>query len=150
MGEVRYILQHRYTTWTRISTRFTLGPSLMGLKGTQVTGSIIYTLVTYGISNMLVKTRCMYFLLQCSWLGDGSLTFFPNQIEADLWHCGLLILAMPSSTSIRGPGSRFQTRQMIVVLKMGFWYTLDDYYHSKHMQNVSMTTVGHDRDILKI
>jgi hypothetical protein len=45
-GGVRYILQHRYTTWTRISTMITLGPSLTGLRDTQVTGSIIYTLVS--------------------------------------------------------------------------------------------------------
>jgi hypothetical protein len=45
-GGVRYILQHWYTTLTHILTRITLGPSLMGLRGTQVTCSIIYTLVT--------------------------------------------------------------------------------------------------------
>jgi hypothetical protein len=44
-GRVRYILQHRYTTWTRTSTMITLGPSLTVLMGTQVMGSIIYTLV---------------------------------------------------------------------------------------------------------
>jgi hypothetical protein len=49
---VRYILQHRYTTWTRISTRITLGPSLTGLRGTQVTGSIIYTLVRGWIGDL--------------------------------------------------------------------------------------------------
>jgi hypothetical protein len=48
MGGVRYILQHRYTTRTRILTRITLGLSLTGLRGTQVTGSIIYTLVIMG------------------------------------------------------------------------------------------------------
>jgi hypothetical protein len=46
MGGVRYILQHRYMTWTRISTRITLGPNLAGLRGNQVMGSIIYTLVS--------------------------------------------------------------------------------------------------------
>jgi hypothetical protein len=33
-------------TWTHILTRITLGPSLTGLRGTQVMGSIIYTLVS--------------------------------------------------------------------------------------------------------
>jgi hypothetical protein len=33
-------------TWTLISTRITLEPSLTGLRSTQVTGSIIYTLVS--------------------------------------------------------------------------------------------------------
>jgi hypothetical protein len=33
-------------TWTRISTRITLGPSLTGLRSAQVTVSIIYTLVS--------------------------------------------------------------------------------------------------------
>jgi hypothetical protein len=44
----------RGPTWITISTYnmnsyldLTLGPSLMGLRGTQPTGSIIYTLVTY-------------------------------------------------------------------------------------------------------
>jgi hypothetical protein len=44
---VRYILQCMYTTWTRTSTTNILGPSLTGLRGTQVTGSISYTLVTH-------------------------------------------------------------------------------------------------------
>jgi hypothetical protein len=38
--------RYRYTTDTLTSTMITLGPSLMGLGGTQVTGSIIYTLVS--------------------------------------------------------------------------------------------------------
>jgi hypothetical protein len=46
MGGVRHRLEYRYTTWTRISTKITLGPSLTGLKGTQLAGSIIYTLVS--------------------------------------------------------------------------------------------------------
>jgi hypothetical protein len=36
---------------TRISTSFTIGPSLTGLRGTQLTGSIIYTLVTGCLPN---------------------------------------------------------------------------------------------------
>jgi hypothetical protein len=32
-------------TWTRALTMNILGPSLMGLRGTQVTGAISYTLV---------------------------------------------------------------------------------------------------------
>jgi hypothetical protein len=39
------VLQYRHTVRTRISTSITIGPSLMGLRGTQLTGSIIYTLV---------------------------------------------------------------------------------------------------------
>jgi hypothetical protein len=34
------------TVRTRISTSITIGPSLTGRRGTQLTGSIIYTLVT--------------------------------------------------------------------------------------------------------
>jgi hypothetical protein len=44
-GGIRYRLQYRYTTRTRISTNITIGPSLTGIRGTQLTGSIIYTLV---------------------------------------------------------------------------------------------------------
>jgi hypothetical protein len=42
---VRYRLQHRHTVRTHISTIITIGPSLTGLRGTQLAGSIIYTLV---------------------------------------------------------------------------------------------------------
>jgi hypothetical protein len=45
-GGIRYRLQYRYTTWTHISTSITIGPSLTGLRGTQLSGSIIYTLVS--------------------------------------------------------------------------------------------------------
>jgi hypothetical protein len=45
LGRVRYRLQYRYTIRTRISTIITIGPSLTGLMGTQLTGSISYTLV---------------------------------------------------------------------------------------------------------
>jgi hypothetical protein len=48
LGRIRYRLQYRYTVRTRISTSITIGPSLTGLRGTQLTGSIIYTLVTHG------------------------------------------------------------------------------------------------------
>jgi hypothetical protein len=44
-GGIRYRLQYRHTVRTRISTIITTGPSLTGLRGTQLTGSIIYTLV---------------------------------------------------------------------------------------------------------
>jgi hypothetical protein len=44
-GRVRYRLQYRHTVRTRISTIITIGPSLTGLRGTQLTGSISYTLV---------------------------------------------------------------------------------------------------------
>jgi hypothetical protein len=46
-GGIRYRLQYRHTTWTRISTSITIGPSQTGLRGTQLTGSIIYTLVNH-------------------------------------------------------------------------------------------------------
>jgi hypothetical protein len=45
-GGIRYRLQYRHTTWTRILTSTTTGPSLTGLRGTQLTGSTIYTLVS--------------------------------------------------------------------------------------------------------
>jgi hypothetical protein len=45
-GGIRYRLQYRHTTRTRISTSIIVGPSLTGLRGTQLTGSIIYTLVS--------------------------------------------------------------------------------------------------------
>jgi hypothetical protein len=45
-GGIRYVLQYQHTTWTRILTWITLGPSLTGLRSTQLTGSIIYTLVS--------------------------------------------------------------------------------------------------------
>jgi hypothetical protein len=45
-GGIRYRLQSRHTVRTRISTIITIGPSLTGPRGTQLTGSIIYTLVT--------------------------------------------------------------------------------------------------------
>jgi hypothetical protein len=44
-GGIRHRLQYRHTVRTRISTSITIGPSLTGLRGTQLTGSIIYTLV---------------------------------------------------------------------------------------------------------
>jgi hypothetical protein len=45
-GRVQYILQCPYTTLTRILTMTIIGPNLMGLRGTQITGSISYTLVS--------------------------------------------------------------------------------------------------------
>jgi hypothetical protein len=45
-GGIRHRLQYRYTIWTRISTSIIIGPSLLGLRGTQLTGSIIYTLIS--------------------------------------------------------------------------------------------------------
>jgi hypothetical protein len=50
-GRVRYRLQYRHTVRTHISTSITIGPSLTGLRGTQLTGSIIYTLVIYYLKN---------------------------------------------------------------------------------------------------
>jgi hypothetical protein len=46
LGRVRYRLQYRHMIRTRILTSITIGLSLTGLRGTQLTGSIIYTLVT--------------------------------------------------------------------------------------------------------
>jgi hypothetical protein len=45
-GGIRYRLQYRQTTWTRILTSITIGPSLTGLRGTQLMSPIIYTLVS--------------------------------------------------------------------------------------------------------
>jgi hypothetical protein len=45
-GGIRHRLQYRHMVRTRISTSITIGPSLTGLRGTQLTGSIIYTLVS--------------------------------------------------------------------------------------------------------
>jgi hypothetical protein len=45
-GGIRYRLQYRHTTWTHILTSITIGPILTGLRGTQLMGSIIYTLVS--------------------------------------------------------------------------------------------------------
>jgi hypothetical protein len=53
-GRIRYRLQYRHTVRTRISTIITIGPILTGLRGTQLTGSIIYTLVNK-TSTLLVK-----------------------------------------------------------------------------------------------
>jgi hypothetical protein len=49
-GGIRYVLQYRYTTRTRISTWITLEPNVAGLRGTQLAGSVIYTLVTISSS----------------------------------------------------------------------------------------------------
>jgi hypothetical protein len=53
-GRVRYRLQYRHTVRTHILTSITIGPSLTGLRGTQLTGSIIYTLASY---RCVVATR---------------------------------------------------------------------------------------------
>jgi hypothetical protein len=45
-GRVRYRLQYQHTVRTHISTIITFGPSLTGLRGTQLMGSISYTLVS--------------------------------------------------------------------------------------------------------
>jgi hypothetical protein len=46
-GGIRHRLQNRHTVRTHISTSITIRPSFTGLRGTQLTGSIIYTLVSY-------------------------------------------------------------------------------------------------------
>jgi hypothetical protein len=46
LGRFRYRLQYRRMVRTRISTIITIGPSLTGLRGTQLMGSIIYTLIS--------------------------------------------------------------------------------------------------------
>jgi hypothetical protein len=63
-GRVRYILQYLYTTWTRTLTTNILGPSLMGLRGTQVTGSIIYTLVNYLAYTNVANENCVKFCMK--------------------------------------------------------------------------------------
>jgi hypothetical protein len=45
-GGIRHRLQYQHTTWIRIPSSITIGLSLMGLRGTQLTGSIIHTLVS--------------------------------------------------------------------------------------------------------
>jgi hypothetical protein len=45
-GRVQYKLQHPYMIQTRILTMTMPGPGLMGLRGTQIMGSISYTLVS--------------------------------------------------------------------------------------------------------
>jgi hypothetical protein len=45
-GGIRHRLQYRHTTWTRFLTSITIGLSLTGLRGTQLMGSIIHTLVS--------------------------------------------------------------------------------------------------------
>jgi hypothetical protein len=57
LGRIRYRLQYRHTVRTRISTSITIGPSLTGLRGTQLTGSIIYTLVNSRLDDMATAAR---------------------------------------------------------------------------------------------
>jgi hypothetical protein len=46
-GQVQYKLQCPYMISTRISTMPMIGPTLTGLRGTKITGSVSYTLVTH-------------------------------------------------------------------------------------------------------
>jgi hypothetical protein len=65
-GGIRYRLQYWHMVRTRISIIITIGPSLTGLRGTQLAGSISYTLVTDPISFILLLpftfTCTVYFL----------------------------------------------------------------------------------------
>jgi hypothetical protein len=82
-GGIRYRLQYRHITWTRISTSITIGPSLTGLRGTQLTGSIIYTLV----NSPRDSTR----IADSGWISD--LQFF------DLINTWLLLILKSSTWS---------------------------------------------------
>jgi hypothetical protein len=87
LGGIRYRLQYRDTTWTRISTNITTGPGLTGLRGTQLMGSIIYTLVSSPrdstriadsgwISDLqifdLINTRLLHIFKSSTWSFDLS------------------------------------------------------------------------------
>jgi hypothetical protein len=61
-GGIQYRLKYRHTIWTRILTNVTIGPSLTGLRSTQLSGSIIYTLV----SSPRDSTR----LVDSGWISD--------------------------------------------------------------------------------
>jgi hypothetical protein len=93
-GGIRHRLQYRHTTWTRISTSITIGPSLTGLRGTQLTGSIIYTLVSSPqdstriadsgwISDLqffdLINTCLLQILKSLSWSFDLSFCYDISQ-----------------------------------------------------------------------
>jgi hypothetical protein len=90
-GGIRYRLQYRYTTWTRILTNITIGLSLTILRGTQLTGSIIYTLVSSPrdstriadsgwISDLqifdLINTWLLQILKSLTWSFDLSLLWY--------------------------------------------------------------------------
>jgi hypothetical protein len=81
-GRVRYRLQYRHTIRTRISTSITIGPSLTGFRGTQLTGSIIYTLVN-GAADALYRmghllTASAVSVCQPTWLQEVA-----NSYETD-------------------------------------------------------------------
>jgi hypothetical protein len=91
LGGIRYRLQYRHTIWTHISTSVTIGPRLTGLRGTHLTGSIIYTLVSSPrdstriadlgwISNLqifdLINTWLLHIFKSLTWSFD--LSFYYN------------------------------------------------------------------------
>jgi hypothetical protein len=65
---VQYKLQHPYTIQTHISTMTTPGPGLTGLRGTQIMGSISYTLVNrrsgYQFKNQIISTSIIRLISQ--------------------------------------------------------------------------------------
>jgi hypothetical protein len=72
-GGIRHRLQYRHTTWTRISTNITIGPSLTGLRGTRLMGSIIYTLVSSPRDSTRIAdsgwiSNLQFFILINTWL----------------------------------------------------------------------------------
>jgi hypothetical protein len=98
---VRYILQYWYTTWTRISTMITLGPSLMGLRGTQLTGSIIYTLVMVTI---MIGSSC-YSNLWSTREFDTSYFHNPHDHEMNYSVFIMVLKEMMSMESKGQPGA---------------------------------------------
>jgi hypothetical protein len=75
-GGFRYRLQYRYTVWTRIS----ISVSLTGLRGTQLSGPIIYTLV----SSPRDSTR----IADSGWISDLQIFVLINTrlfISWNLW-----------------------------------------------------------------
>jgi hypothetical protein len=56
-------LEDQHTVRTRILTIITIGPSLTGLRGTQLAGSIIYTLATCGTRTFHSPTSYLFAFL---------------------------------------------------------------------------------------
>jgi hypothetical protein len=90
---VRYRLQYRHTVRTCISTSVTIGPSLAGLRGTQLTGSIIYTLVSWRcrLLNHAAKLELVRSVLASIPLYLVSVIKFPKWaitlINSQMAHC---------------------------------------------------------------
>jgi hypothetical protein len=76
-------LQYRHTVRTRISTSITIGPSLTGLRGTQLMGSIIYTLISSPWDSTRIADLGWISNLLNLWLGH----FFDFFISSNLRIC---------------------------------------------------------------